>query len=120
MKIEIEKDKNPNNTAIRKAKLLSIKSGKTVEIDYVGYTWKITPEVLEESIEDFHMFCVSIVKDLVTSRFYTNEQGNISYEDFNLDADENKKLYSDLGILFDKIKNKKKKNGKSNLWKQTK
>ena len=53
-----------------------------------GYDWDIKGETTDESIEDFHLFCISIVKDLITNEFITNEEGKISYDFFCGSSDE--------------------------------
>ena len=61
----------------------------------------------EETICDFHIFCIKIVQHLVSDSFYTNEKGKIVYDIKNLD---NVDTMNYLKKLYDAVvveKNKK-------------
>lgn len=67
----------------------------------VGYNWNLKGESTDETMEDFHLFCISIVKDLFEKNFKTNEGYELDEEDFDLE---------NLRVLYDTILIKKLKN----------
>lgn len=93
MRIDIIKQDLPIKEK-RKLKLLKI-DDQNVDENQFGYGFKIQNESDDESLKDFHLFCVSIVRDLVKNRFKTNEKGLICYDlsNINIDSEELLKLY---------------------------
>ena len=89
----------------RKEKIKNLFKKSKKEI--IVYDWKISNLEIDESIEDFHLFCISIVRDLVRKDFKTNEKGKITYELMN--DIENEETINYLNILSDTIKIEKKK-----------
>ena len=104
----VERDK-PTSKEIRKAKLESINQ-KNVKWRIV-YKWKVDRESEDEKIEDLHLFCISIVKDLLYNRFFTNENGKMTYENMK---DRYDGTLEDLENLFDIIYEKKLERDSSN------
>lgn len=99
MKIVIKKVE-PSPDMLRQAKLKKIsKESGEVKVP-VKYEFNITPEIKEECLEDFHLFCISITRDLLASRFKTNEQGVVTYDIENL---ETQKTLENLQLLFHNI-----------------
>lgn len=99
MKIIIRNQK-PTPKMERKAKLMMINKEKgTIKIP-IKYDFNITPELKEETLEDFHLFCISITKDLLLSKFKTNEKGVVIYDIENLEIAETAK---NLNKLFNTI-----------------
>lgn len=45
----------------------------------IQYDWNLKSDS-DESFYDFQMFCISIVKDLISNNFNTNEKGLITYD----------------------------------------
>lgn len=89
-------------TEERKAKLLSL-GDKNKEID-IGFNWTLTPENKEEDDErmkNFHLFCTSIVLDLLKEEFKTNEKGAFKYKKYK----KNKLVIQKLNNLFSIIAN---------------
>lgn len=68
-----------------------------------GYDWNLQGEKTSESIEDFHLFCISIVKDLFENNFKTNELGELKY----IENNENEEILEELDYLYSIILNKK-------------
>lgn len=94
MIIEVKKEELPLKER-RKLKLRSL-DNQEIDKNQFAYGWKIRREVDDETLEDFHLFCVSIVGDLIENKFKTNENGIIFYNtsEINIDPKEIKKLYS--------------------------
>jgi len=106
MNINIKKQKRIIKEE-RKLKLLKLKNG--IDIPQLGYNWKITSENEEEfktRIEDLHLFCISITKNILRNTFYTNEDGIMKYE-HNIETD---KTIENLDILFKIIEKQRNKN----------
>ena len=108
MRINIQRQKIPKKI-IRKIKLNTFIKNSNTDNPYIGYDWQLYYENKDENIQDFHLFCISIVRDLFEKKFKTNETGSIIYKyiDFN---SENTilQLYQLLKIIeTDKIKNLK-------------
>ena len=61
--------------------ILLKKSGIEPIMDKIGFDWKLNGENTSETLEDFQLFCISIVKDL----FKENSE---LFEDKELDEDE--------------------------------
>lgn len=82
MKIQIKRAPIPLKQ-LRKAKLTILKNKNKKKFKKLGfsikYDWKLNGEYSDESIEDFHLFCLSIVKDLLEKKFNSNEEGEFSY-----------------------------------------
>lgn len=93
MVIKINKEDLPIKES-RKLKLLNIYN-QEVDKNQFGYRFRINYDVPDEGLEDFHLFCVSIVGDLLENKFKTNETGIIGYDvsEINIDLNEIKKLY---------------------------
>lgn len=70
-----------------------------------GYNWNLKGEYKDESLEDFHLFCISIVKDLLEKKFTTNEEGKYLYE--NMEDFDNEAILEELEELFMIIAEKK-------------
>ena len=47
----------------------------------IVYDWKLQGTNKDETIEDFHLFCLSIARDLVKNKFKSNEEGELLYSD---------------------------------------
>lgn len=92
MKIEIKKGELP----IKIKRLVKLNRLENIKNDAISYNWKITPENENENIQDFHLFCISIVKDIIKNRFKTNEKGIITYKSIEF----HKNTYEDLQKLF--------------------
>lgn len=72
-----------------KRHILSIKEIRQMKLsqingfleEKIGFDWELFPECKEEEyLKDFHLFCISITKDLLAKRFKTNEKGVFSYD----------------------------------------
>ena len=76
----------------------------------IGYEWKLKGEKSDESLEDFHLFCLSIVKDLLENNVKINED----IVDHSYDIEENQidteATLEDLECLFKIIVKQKLKN----------
>lgn len=97
MKLIFRKNKLPINE-LRKLKLNHINGNK--DAFGISFNWNLSLEDEEERkdrLENFHLFCLSIVEDLFNDNFKTNENGVIRYEKHT--KDENDK------IVVEKIKN---------------
>jgi hypothetical protein len=106
MNIEVKRGELPLKIA-RREKLKNIL--KKNKVKTINYKWRVTSLSEDEDIYDFHLFCVSIVKDLVKQDFKTNENGKMTYkfmEDIN--NEETVKYLHHLyqSILFEKNNNK--------------
>jgi len=101
MNINIKRDELTKKE-IRKLKIKAIQQ-ESSKIQ-IGYKWKCTPESDDESTEDLHLFCISIVRDLLGKKFYTNEKGVVTYDGMEDEYDE---TLADLNYLFQIISNKK-------------
>lgn len=77
---------------------------------HIGYDWKLNFEDTDETLEDLHLFCISIVKDLFEKNFKTNEKGKIIYEMEDIDNEEIESILNYLKSLFSKLINNKLKN----------
>lgn len=102
MEIQIERLKLTNQQ-IRKIKLLKLKRTKRIIIP-IKYNWKILvkskKEAEETKVENLYLFCISIVKDLLSNVHETDQDGKYEH-DTTL-----KHKYStlqDLQKLFDNI-----------------
>lgn len=108
MKIQIKRAPIPIKQ-LRKAKLTILKNKKKKIFKDLGvsikYDWKLNGEYQDESIEDFHLFCISIVRDLLGEKFNTNENGKISYE--GIEQVDIEYTQQELQILYDIIANHK-------------
>ena len=85
----------------RKIKLLRLKKVRVAE--NVGFDWSLTAENKEEEenrIQNFSLFCISIVKDLLKNKFETNENGKVRY---NSKLKHKDNTLKDLQALFDCI-----------------
>lgn len=76
MNIEVKRGELPLKEA-RKEKIKNLFKKKS---EIINYNWRLTSFSDEEDIYDFHLFCVSIVKNLVKKDFKTNESGKMTYE----------------------------------------
>lgn len=76
----------------------------------IGYNWGLKGESSDESLEDFHLFCLSIVRDLLEKNVKVNEDN----KDHNYDIDEDyidlESTSEDLAYLYSIIVNEKLKN----------
>lgn len=81
MIIKITK-KNTPITITRKNKLRKIFNRKEGTI-YIGYDYNVNCIKKDEKIQDLHLFCISIVNDLLNDRFKTNEHGLMIYNHIN-------------------------------------
>ena len=45
-----------------------------------GYDFQIFPEKSGEDVRDFHLFSISIIKDILEYKFKLNESGDFSYD----------------------------------------
>ena len=94
-----------------------------------GYDWTLQGEFSNESIEDFQLFCISIVKDLVKTKFVDNkidyfldeedEDDEDDEEDEDEDDDEEnidgtEFVLNSLEYLFNIVATEKLKNDKAN------
>lgn len=70
----------------------------------ITYNWNLKGESPNESLEDFHLFCLSIVRELFTENFKTNEHGQISYDLKEIDTEA---TLDDLNYLYQVIADKK-------------
>lgn len=50
-----------------------------------SYNFNIIPEQSKEDIRDFHLFCLSIIKDLLDNNFKINEGGQFKYDLSDID-----------------------------------
>jgi len=114
MIIKIKRDKNPPQEHLRKQKLSAINNSDEIQ-ELIKYDWNVVAEYADERLQDFHLFCVSIVKDLVKHKFKTNESGHIDYKIAKLDEEQHKQLLSMLSILYKDIDKVKKENEKNNI-----
>lgn len=51
-----------------------------------SYDFNIIPEQSKEDIRDFHLFCLSIVLNLVHNKFKTNEFNEFTYDFSTIDS----------------------------------
>ena len=79
-------------------------------ISTIGYNWNLNGESSDESLEDFHLFCLSIVKDLFEKNFKINEDIEDKSYDFDEDYVDAEATLEDLEYLWVIIANKKLKN----------
>ena len=93
----------PSVKEIRKAKLNAIHNEKPQLKG--GYNWELIYESADEKLEDFHLFCISIVKDLLHKSFFTNERCTYIYEGMEDEYDE---TIADLEHLYWLIEESKK------------
>lgn len=107
MNINIKKSDLPQSK-LRKIKLEHLEKDEKIKI--VNYNWKLKAEYADETIEDFHLFCLSIVKDLMKSNFKTNERGEISYG--KLKKSNKRSTIKYLHYLYDNILNEQMKKSK--------
>jgi hypothetical protein len=68
-----------SNQDKKNLKLLLTADETPVEIP-IEYHWNLSREFEDEDLEDLHLFCLSIVKDLFEEKFTTNEKGAFTYE----------------------------------------
>lgn len=68
-----------------------------------SYDFKIMPERPKEDIRDFHMFCLSIVMDLLKHKFNLNEIGEFSYDLSYISEMDITDTYELLHLLYNKI-----------------
>lgn len=96
---------------IRKNKLKQLKNKKWKQC--IGYNWNLRYTETDDTLQDFHLFCISITRDLIENRFETNERGKFLYDDIN--DMKTKRLYKDINELFDIVlKDKIKSNANKN------
>lgn len=57
-----------------------VKIQKIKKDDGTGYNFQVLPEQSKEDIRDFHLFCISIIKDLLEKKFKLNESGQFTYD----------------------------------------
>lgn len=62
------------------------------------YDFDMKQDKQKEDVRDLHLFCLSIIKDLVQNKFKLNEFGNVSY-DFDLDENDIKNFSEQLDYL---------------------
>jgi hypothetical protein len=107
MNINIKKGE-PAPEMLRKEKLSKLENkDEIVHNNTLLYHWRITPENKNESMEDFHLFCISITKELLSHKFKTNERGTISYDVDNVKAEDALKTLHDLHLTILNVKEKK-------------
>jgi hypothetical protein len=73
----------------------------------IGYDWNLKGESNDESLEDFHLFCISIVKDLFEKNFKVNEDIEDKSYDFDEDYVDTESTLEDLDYLWGIIADKK-------------
>ncbi len=72
------------------------------------YDFDIRQDKEKEDVRDLHLFCLSVIKDLVQKKFVLKEYGNVSY-DFDLDENDIKNFSEQLDYLSHIIFNERKK-----------
>lgn len=77
MKISIKQGDTPVSI-IRKNKINKINVVDN-NVKFMGYDWKLQREYEGEDLRDFHLFCLSIAKELISNNASTNENGKIEY-----------------------------------------
>lgn len=106
MIIKIKRYVKPVNVT-RKEKLVALK--KKQKTASIRYDWMLNGESADEKIEDLHLFCTSIVEDLISGKFNTNENGNLVYSKLKkvFSRRELKRTKRNLDILFTIISKEK-------------
>lgn len=92
----------------RKLKLESLEKRK--KLIPIRFDYTLTPENQEEEkdrIKNFHLFCISIVQDLLEDKFKTNEEGSMKYS-HNINAKNIKYTVRNLQKMFSTILNENK------------
>jgi hypothetical protein len=88
-------------TEERKEKLLSLNNDNK-QVKGVGFTWELTAENIEENeekIKNFHLFCTSIVLDLLEEKFQTDQKGFKKYKKYKKNKLVIKRLYKLFSII---------------------
>jgi hypothetical protein len=98
------KRKTLTNQDKQNLKLLIVADDTPVEIP-IGFHWDLKGESNDEDLLDFHLFCLSIVKDLFEEKFTTNERGAFTYE--NMDFFDTEHVSNELKALFNMISKEK-------------
>ena len=80
---------------------------KNKAIVKIGYDWKIKGENSDESLEDFHIFCLSIVKDLLENNIKLNEDNDEHSYEIDEDYIDTEATLEDLEYLYNIIAHKK-------------
>lgn len=99
MKLVFQKVKK-SITEERKEKLLSL--CKEEKVEGIGFNWTLTPENKEEDDErmkNFHLFCTSIVLDLLQEKFRTDQDGIKQYKKYKKNKLVIKKMYKLFSII---------------------
>lgn len=65
-----------------------VKIQKIKKDDGTGYNFQVLPEQSKEDIRDFHLFCISIIKDLLEKKFKLNESGQFTYDLSEINEDD--------------------------------
>jgi len=73
----------------------------------IDYNWNLKGEYPGESFEDFHLFCISIVKDLLEKNIKINEDDENHSYNFDEDNFDIESTLEDLGYLYSIIAHKK-------------
>lgn len=71
-----------------------------VEGKLIKYDWLLQPDQLDESVYDLHLFCISIVRNIIENEIKINEYDFINYINPN---DINESTLKDLKQLYSKI-----------------
>ncbi len=80
---------------------------KNNDREKINYNWNLKGENNDESLEDFHLFCISIVKDLFEKNFKVNEDNENIYYDIDEDYIDSESTLEDLEYLYTVIAHKK-------------
>jgi hypothetical protein len=57
----------------------------------------------DENLNDFHAFCFSIVRDVISKKFKTNEHGHINYDFAQLNQEDIQETLKNISIMTDTI-----------------
>lgn len=101
MKIDLDRV-NTTPELERKNKLHQLNGDDKIE-STIAYNWTCTPQKPGESIVDMHLFCVSVVRDILKCKIKT-ERGSISYDIGDIDPNIRKELKKVFDIISKDIK----------------
>jgi len=100
-KITIEIEKVSNIKDERKVKLTNIISKEKFTTIPENFNWKISGQKTnDENLKDLQKFCLSVAKDILLNRFFTNEKGKINYD---VDKSDNKLIVENIDKILIKI-----------------
>jgi len=109
MKLNIQR-RPLSKKILRKMKLNKIIKNNIQGQSYIGYDWQLGYDNKNENLQDLHLFCISIVKDLFEKNFKTNDGGSITYKGVEFNSENTKLQLHQLFCIIENEQIKKLKN----------